>query len=178
MLDKTARLDMIDLYNSNLKAVAENIYGGQSVMEEKGNDFLSIRLTGVSQWQMKLFSVNHDTLAVCVHTIASPAQSSTIQGYHRDWHTAKIDFPQPSLEQFFKQKDVVKQSKYAVLIEQLRLAPVAIMLHKNEPTLTYTLSLKSLSVTDQALAAELVKPLTFTWQSGKFVAEKSETLQP
>lgn len=172
MLDKTARLDMIDLYNNNMKAVAENVYGGQSVMEEKSDDYISIRLTDVSLWQMKLFPLSHDTLIVCVHTIASPAQSSTIQGYHHDWGQAKVDFPQPTFEQFFIQKEVVKQSRHAEIVELLRVMPITITLSRNQPSITYSISQSSLPLEMKESAAAMTKSLTYTWQAGKFVSQK------
>lgn len=178
MLDKTARLDMIDLYNNNMKAVAENVYGGQSVMEEKNDDFISIRLTDVSQWQMRLFADGHDTLAVCVHTIAMPAKMSTVQSYHSDWRKAKNEFPQPAFEHFFIQKDDIRQSKYKSIIEQMQLAPVVIELHKTQPTLTYSLSIEALSIEDRRVASALIKPLTFEWQAGKFIFQNKEDSQP
>lgn len=172
MLDKTARLDMIDLYNNNMKAAAENVYGGQSVMEEKSDDYISIRLTDVSQWQMKLFPLSHDTLIVCVHTIASPAQSSTIQVYHHDWSQAKVDFPQPTFEQFFTQKEIVKQSRHAEIVELLRVMPITITLSRNQPSITYSISLSSLPLEMKESAAAMTKSLTYTWQAGKFVGQK------
>ena len=53
ILDKTARLDMIDLYNNNLTAKAENIYGGQAEMLRKTDDFISIKCTESSNWQIR-----------------------------------------------------------------------------------------------------------------------------
>lgn len=172
MLDKTARLDMIDLYNNNMKATAENVYGGQSIMEEKSDDYISIRLTDVSQWQMKLFPLSHDTLIVCVHTIASPARSSTIQAYHRDWSQAKVDFPQPTFEQFLKQKEIAKQSRHTEIVELLRVMPITITLSRNQPSITYSISQSSLPLEMKEGAAAMTKSLTYTWQAGKFVSPK------
>ena len=69
LLDNTSRLDMLDLYNNNMSAVAENIYGGQSIMEKKTNDYISIKLTDVSHWQMKVLPMAHDTLYACVRLV-------------------------------------------------------------------------------------------------------------
>lgn len=34
IIDQTSRLDMIDLYNNNMKAQAENLYGGMSRIQK------------------------------------------------------------------------------------------------------------------------------------------------
>ena len=44
VLDMDARLDMIDLYNYNMKAEAYNIYGGKSVRTQKTDSMFSISL--------------------------------------------------------------------------------------------------------------------------------------
>ena len=48
LLDKTARLDLLDLYNSHLTPKVENVYGGQSALLSKTDDYIQIRCTDAS----------------------------------------------------------------------------------------------------------------------------------
>ena len=62
VLDMDARLDMIDLYNYNMRAEAYNIYGGKSVMTQKTDSMLSISLTESSRWDLALLPQSADTI--------------------------------------------------------------------------------------------------------------------
>ncbi len=169
LLDNTSRLDMIDLYNNKMSAAAENVYGGQSVMEEKTNDYISIKLTDVSHWQLKLLPMAHDTLYACVHSIVALGTSSTLNIYKKDWHVAKVDVPQIKFEHFLTSKELAQQSKYHELIEILRNTPITIKLDKDDYTLTYSLSKESLPKELKDMANKVVKDITYRWQLGKFI---------
>ena len=54
LLDKSARLDMLDYYEAQMEARGTNILGGTSVLTEKTNSTLTIRMTDVSTWHMEI----------------------------------------------------------------------------------------------------------------------------
>ena len=169
LLDNTSRLDMLDLYNNNMSAVAESIYGGQSIMEKKTNDYISIKLTDVSHWQMKVLPMAHDTLYACVHSVTALGTSSTLHIYKKDWHVAKVDVPQVQFEQFFTNKEVAQQSRYHELIEILRNTPISIKFDKSDNVLTYSLSIESLPPRLNDMANKITKSILYRWQLGKFI---------
>ena len=62
LLDRTARLDLMDLYASGLPAKAENLYGGQSELLKKTSDYLMLKTSDAGTWQLKVLTAGHDTL--------------------------------------------------------------------------------------------------------------------
>lgn len=66
LLDRSARLDMLDYYAASLPARATNTLGGESVLTAKTDSTLSIHLTDVSDWQL---SVLPDGTLLCTHTL-------------------------------------------------------------------------------------------------------------
>lgn len=173
MLDKTSRLDMIDLYNSHLPAVSENVYGGQSVMEDKTNDYISIKLTDVSKWQMRLLPSVNDTLIMCVHSVSALGTSSVLQMYKSDWSVKKVDFPQVKFEQFFKKKDDVKLSKNQGLVDMLRQVPIMVSVSKDGPMLIYALSIDGLPLETKEIAKQMLCNVCYYWEQEKFVSAES-----
>ena len=56
MLDRSARMDMIDLFEAGLPACVENRYGGTSRMTTLTDSVLTIELTAVSTLKLTLQS--------------------------------------------------------------------------------------------------------------------------
>ena len=81
VVDKAARLDLIDLYNHGIEAKVENIFGGQSELTKKTPNFLSLRTTDVSIWEMHLLPCAKDTLILSLHTLVAGSQSTDVQLY-------------------------------------------------------------------------------------------------
>lgn len=54
LLDRSARLDMLDYYEARMEARGTNTMGGTSVMTEKTDSTLTIRLTDLSTWHMEI----------------------------------------------------------------------------------------------------------------------------
>lgn len=55
ILVQSNRLDLLDLYNSRMKAVTPNLYGGQTILAEKSENFLKLQQTESTDWCMKLY---------------------------------------------------------------------------------------------------------------------------
>lgn len=172
ILDKTARLDMIDLYNSNMVAKAENVYGGQAEMLKKTDDFIKIRCTESSSWQMKVLPLGHDTLIVCIHSVQAVDTSSKVKVYKRDWYSVKRDIPVPSRNHFFRTNVNMTQERRQQLVTEMCNLPIEMTWSDSEPLLTFTLSKKSLPMCDQEDAEALVRSVTYKWISGKWVQQQ------
>lgn len=54
LLDNSGRMDMLDYYAAQMEAKGTNTMGGTSVMEEKTDSSLTVRLTDVSTWRMEI----------------------------------------------------------------------------------------------------------------------------
>ena len=171
ILDKTARLDMIDLYNNNLTAKAENIYGGQAEMLRKTDDFISIKCTESSNWQMKVLPQGHDTLIVCIHSVTAINTSSKIMVFKRDWHNVKREVPFPTFGQFLRANIDLPQEHYKQLVAEMQHLPVEASWSENGPILTFRLSMNSLPQHEANDAELLVHPITYRWTMGKWTLQ-------
>ena len=171
ILDKTARLDLIDLYNSKLTAKAENVYGGQSEMLHKTDDFISIKCTEASSWQMKVLPQGHDTLIVCIHSVKAINTSSKIMVYKRDWHSVKREVPLPTFSQFVRANIDMSQERYKQLIAEMQHLPIEALWSETDPILTFRLSMNSLPQHDANDAELLVHPIVYRWAMGKWMLQ-------
>ena len=170
LLDKTARLDLLDLYNSHLTPKVENVYGGQSTLLTKTDDYIHIRCTDVSTWQLKLLPMAHDTLIVCISTVQGLNPYSKLTYYKgSDWHQVKRDFPQPAFNLFVKSAGEPLPARLQSSLDVLRNAPIQFTLSEHEPTLTCALSLVALSLEAQKDLAPLLQSVQYKWASGKWV---------
>ena len=74
LLSAVNRADFIDFLESKMKAEVTNSFGGKSEMTELAPDYIHVKMTPQSSWQMKLLPVNDSTKVVCVvSTVCAPA---------------------------------------------------------------------------------------------------------
>lgn len=85
ILERNARLDMLDYYNAGMRAVGENTLGGQSVMLKKTADFVQLESTPASTWELRILTSGRDTLFLCIHSIKATGISSRLTAYDSDW---------------------------------------------------------------------------------------------
>lgn len=173
IIDQTSRLDMIDLYNNNMQAQAENLYGGMSRIQKKSDYFIDVKLTESSTWQMRIMPSAHDTLIVCVHSLTANGTSSTLRFYKQDWHPVKHDLMMPTFSHFLTSKPHLSAARIQTLESDLKLLPVKITLDEKQPLVIFELSTEALTITDKADAKLMLKPLIFDLLTNKFV-EKAE----
>lgn len=176
LLDRTSRLDMLDLYNGRLEAKTENIYGGQSEMLSKTRDYIKVRCSESSSWQMKLLPVGHDTLIVCVHTLLVPEAVSTISFYRHDWHAQRREMPRADFSQFVHANSGLSPYRKQALMEQMRGQNYQISLSDSTTDLTISLDLSSLQVSDREDAQRLFHTVTYKWIGGRYVIPSTHPL--
>lgn len=176
LIDRTSRLDMLDLYNGHLEAKTENIYGGQSEMICKTRDYIKVRCSESSFWQMKLLPAGHDTLIVCVHTLLMPEAASTISFYRHDWHVQKREMPRIEFSQFVQANSGLSVYRKQALMEQMRVQNYLAALSDSTTDLTISLDLSSLQVADREDAQRLFHPITYKWIGGKYVIPAAHTI--
>lgn len=83
LLDHSARLDLIDLYEAGMVAQAGNKFGGVSVLTEANDTMLSIKMTEVSTMEM-MFSP--DSTIVVRHAVKLPESEHVITHfYDKNW---------------------------------------------------------------------------------------------
>lgn len=170
LLDKTARLDMLDLYNSHLTSRVENLFGGQSVLIAKTDDYINIKCTDSSSWQMKLLPMAHDTLVACISTVSGLNAYSKLTYYRgSDWHMVKRESPKPSFSLFIKSGSESLSEHLQLYIDVLRNSPLQLTLSEGEPRLTCALSITFLPLEAQTELIPLLQSVQYKWTSGKWV---------
>ena len=65
LLSAVNRADFIDFLESKMKAEVTNSFGGKSEMTELSPDYIHVKMTPQSSWQMKLLSINDSTKVIC-----------------------------------------------------------------------------------------------------------------
>lgn len=174
LLNRTSKLDLLDLYNSGLPAKAENLYGGQSEMTKKTADFLSLKTTESGEWQMKMLPYEDDSMLVCVYSHKAVGTSSVITAYRCNWTKLKLAFPRPSLSDFWLPVNPLSQMESQMLNATLQEVPIEVSLCDSAALLTYRVSLEGLSKENREQAVSCVKPLTYAWDAGRKLWIKRE----
>ena len=89
LLSAVNRADFIDFLESKMKAEVTNSFGGKSEMTELSPDYIHVKMTPQSSWQMKLLSINDSTKVICVVATVvlrlATAMSSSIRQTGRSW---------------------------------------------------------------------------------------------
>lgn len=86
LLTAVNRADFVDFLESKMKAEVTNRLGGKSEMTELSPDYIRIRMTEQSTWQMKLLPLNDTTKVICtIRTACAPACDSSLRFYGTDW---------------------------------------------------------------------------------------------
>ena len=82
LLSAVNRADFIDFLESKMKAEVTNSFGGKSEMTELSPDYIHVKMTPQSSWQMKLLPINDSTKVICVvATVCAPACDSHVKFY-------------------------------------------------------------------------------------------------
>lgn len=170
LIESNARLDMLDLYNYGMTARAENIFSGTSQMLVKKPDFIRLRLTDVSEWELKILPSPPDTILCIVHTLKGVAGSSKVTFYGNNWRQLEMTIPELKVEDFWATTDSLPEDKRKEWSE--RLSPLAVEAHWSEqaPKLTYTLSLAPLNSAEREEVAPHQRSRIYGWVEGRFVA--------
>ncbi|MGM9687996.1 MAG: DUF3256 family protein [Alloprevotella sp.] len=175
VLDRTAKLDLLDLYNCKLPAKAENSYGGQSELLLKTADFLVLRTSEVGTWQMKLLDTPHDTLVMVVWCLQAGGLHCEAEVYDLQWRTYRhAALPQPQFEALFVPSPDLSDDRNQVLAAVLRQVPVVMKWDDAGKQLVCRLGLDGLSVEDRADAEGCARALHYEWKKGMFCRVGSE----
>ena len=69
LLDRDARLDLVDYANAGMEGQAENCMGGTTRLLQKNDTLISLQLTPASQWELRIrFTPEGTKRYVCTHT--------------------------------------------------------------------------------------------------------------
>lgn len=174
LLDKTSKLDLLDLYNSGMEARAENTYGGETRLIAKTDKWLLLQSTAVSTWQIKVLETEKENCRIlCLRTIKSKGYNSDLTVYDKHWNVVKCDIPKPSWDKFFVPNSEISPTRLQALCSTLRELPVQITLSYSSDAVVCSLSMDDLPKEIRKDAEKCVRTLSFHWVKGRF--EKIES---
>lgn len=166
LLELHPRMDLVDLYNYQLKATTENIFSSPTTMLKKDSSRVQLQLTDVSQWEMKVLEKKNDTIFSIIHTIETLGGGSHLSFYDRSWQKiSKIKSPTPQLQKFFKHPPLLSQESDS--IQQL-LPIVNIEMnwsnHSQTPAiLTMQIKTSHLEESEQKYLEKFLRPILYQW---------------
>jgi len=175
LLSAVNRADFIDFVESDMKAEVTNSFGGKSEMTELTSDYLQVRMSPQSTWQMKLLAVNDTTRVICtVSTVCAPACDSHIRFYTTDWQELPASSYLPSLpvmDDFIAEAgDSVNTYEYQEARRQADMLLMKADLSANDATLTFTCT--TLDYMSKEAAEKLKpfvrRPVVYTWSGSSF----------
>ncbi len=177
LLSAVNRADFIDFLESKMKAEVTNRFGDKSEMTALTSDYIYVKMSARSSWQMKLLPVSDGSKIICtVSSVCAPACDSHVKFYTTDWEElpASSFLPAPPAMGDFLSDAPDTAGVYAYQ-EALRQADMPLMkaeLSADNPTLTFTLT--TTDYMDKE-AAEKLKPfirrhiIVYRWKEGRFI---------
>lgn len=107
LLDRNARLDMIDYFENGMANTTSNAMQGQSAVTAVSPMSLSLKMTDSSSYEIDLLpTAKGDTLVMLISTVATPAPDSKVSIRTTDWRTdlTAAAFTRPTLDQWLTDK--------------------------------------------------------------------------
>lgn len=175
LLDTTARLDLLDLYNSRLTAKTENSFGGQAELNLKTDDFLELTTSAVGRWQMKLMDHPQHPFICVVRLLNAGDTYSAVELYDRQWKPVlAAQVPAPTLQQFFAPSAALSTFRTEQLQALLQRQPVVAEWTGQGRCLRFAVSLGGLSQEDRRDAALCLHSVCYEWKKATFEEVKEE----
>lgn len=177
LLSAVNRADFIDFLESKMKAEVTNNLGGKSEMTALSPDYIQVKMTPQSTWQMKLLSVSDSTKVICaVSTVCAPACDSHVRFYTTDWEElpASTYLPSlPALDDFIAEaSDTTDVYAYQDARRQADMLLMKADLSAKEATLVFTFTTTDYMSKEAAdkLKPFIRRPMVYVWNKGKFIS--------
>jgi len=176
ILTSVNRADCVDFLASKMKAVVTNRFGGKSEMTQLSSDYINVKMTPESTWQMKLLPLNDSTKVICtISTACGPACDSNFRFYTTKWEElSSSSFLQvPVLTDFLSIPDTVKD--YAVQDAEQRadmlLMKADFSATNDKLTFTFTTPQYMGKKVEEKLSSFIHRPIAYIWSKNKFIRE-------
>lgn len=171
LIDNSARLDMLDYFNSTKNLGSTNALSGRSRITEIKPGSMRIGMTSASTYQIAALPAGTDTLTAVISTVLTPAPDSKMAVYTGNWATVLTDkvFSRPVLKDWLTPEGSKKPDEVELLV------PFLLISYDFDPsTLTLTLTNNTSSFLSEEVY-EIVSPylrqqLRFVWNGKKFAA--------
>lgn len=177
LLTSVNRADCIDFLESKMKAEVDNRFGKKSEMTELSKDYIHMKMSPQTTWQMKVLALSDTTKIVCtISTACAPACDSRFSFYTTDWKKLSTSryISLPALGDFLTAPD--SSSIYA--FEEVRNS-VDLLLMKadfNKENSELTIALTTIDYLSEEVAGKLKEfyrgPVVYKWMNERFVRKE------
>ncbi len=143
LLSPVNRADFIDFLDSKMKAVVKNKFDGTSEMTDLTDNYIRIKLTDRSTWEMKVLPVNDSTKVICVvSTVCAPVCDSSVAFYTTGWKSLPVSdyLTPPVMDDYFLLADSAQLGDYDRYRQRMDMLLATVALSKDADTLTFTLT--------------------------------------
>ena len=107
-LESSHKLELIENYQKTGKDTLENLFGGKVTLLDLDTvaDYISIRTTSVSRFEMMLFQrEDKSSFIAVINTVCAPVCSSYIHFFDTEWKEIRMEFPKFDNRQWLKSTD-------------------------------------------------------------------------
>lgn len=171
LLDRSARLDLMDLYGSALPAKCENMFGGQTQMTALTEHTVTLATTAVGQWQLVLIEQPADTLLMTLYTLNANGKSTEVTFYDTQWRErTETIVKTPSFNDFWCPPIGADENRLRVCRNTLSNAPVTAEWDDETKRLTFRISTDGIDAGIREEAAKCLCPVEMEWKmrNGKY----------
>lgn len=159
LLDLSARLDLLDLYNNHLTAKVENNCGGQSEMLAKTPSHLLLKTSDAATWELSLLTSPADTLLLCLQTLKAGGKSSRISLFGPHWKADSRKLPTLCTADFWCPPVGLDENLMAVYRKQAEMLPICAEWNDATSTLLFTLSTDGVDLDERENLAKCLCPV-------------------
>lgn len=141
LLSSVNRADFVDFLESDMKAEVKNKFSGTSEMTDLTEDYIRIKMTERSTWEMKALPLNDSTKVICVvSTACGPVCDSEVRFYTTDWKEvpASSYITLPVVDDYFQLTDSSRLDDYTHYRSRMDMLLAKASLSKDDNTLTFT----------------------------------------
>jgi len=176
-LTSVNRADCVDFLESKMKAVVDNRFGSKSEMTDLSKDYVRMKLTSSTDWQMKVLALNDSTDIICtITTVGGPACDSKLRFYTTQWKElpASSYIKEPEMKDFILPADSTQEYQYNEAMLKADIFLMKATFDKGDTRLVFELTTPDYMDKE---SAEKLKPflrrlLVFQWKEGTFKPEK------
>ena len=173
LLDRDAKLDMVDYYNSGVATPTKNVMDGKSLITSMAPMKMNFTMTDASCYEIDMLpTADGDTLIALIGTVATPAPDSQMTLYTKDWgaNVTPAHFTKPVLADWLTSEGKSGSGEVEGLV------PFLLIGYTYDPgsrTLTLTNNTRRFLSAD---VYEIVEPclkqtMTYSWNGKKFIAQ-------
>jgi len=161
LISKNNRLDCIDFIESKMPALVKNAVEESIELTALTDDYLKLKMSNVSDAEMKLLKVNDTTQVICmVKTYAGPVKDSSIRFYTMDWRELDKKVEIPDVDAFVADVPESEQNHRHNVVAMLRDMPfIMISLSPEDEQLTLSLQTGELLKKDREWVEPYLKVL-------------------